>query len=151
MDAFRLAKKLVRSLTILNARRIWHLTRNEGPIAVWDRALFALGNRNPSAYRELEAKPRELVRQRKSPLAYQPKVSFAVATFNTPLLFLQEVVASVFAQTYSNWELCIADGASTAEGVVPFLRELAQAHPDRIKLALLPENRGIAGNQNEAV
>jgi GT2 family glycosyltransferase len=151
MDALRLAKKLVRSITLWNARRIVHLTRKEGPAAVWDRALFALANRNPSEYQELEAKPRELARQRKTKLPFEPRISFAMATFNTPLPFLREVVASVFNQTYSNWELCIADGASSAEGVVPYLRELVQAHPERVKLALLNDNRGIAGNQNEAI
>src|SRR6266404_5258321 len=123
MDAFRLARKLVGSLTIWNARRIWHLVRTQGPMAVWDRAVYAFGNKDANRYRELEARPRELVRQRKTPLPFQPKISLAVATFNTPLPFLNDLVGSVFAQTYPHWELCIADGASTSQGIVPFLND----------------------------
>jgi GT2 family glycosyltransferase len=151
MDAFRLARKVFGSLTIWNARRIWHLARTQGPMAVWDRALYAFGNKDANRYRELEARPRELARQRTTPLPFQPTISLAVATFNTPLPFLKDFVDSVFAQTYPNWELCIADGASTRDGVVPALNALARAPPDKIKLVLLPDNRGIAGNQNEAL
>ncbi len=151
MDALRLARKLVGSLTIWNARRVWHLTRTQGPLAVWDRAVYAFGNKDANRYRELEARPRELARQRKTPLPFQPKISFAVATFNTPLPFLKDLIDSVFAQTYPHWELCIADGASTKDGVIPYLQDLANTHSGKIKLVLLADNRGIAGNQNEAI
>jgi GT2 family glycosyltransferase len=151
MDAFRLVRKLLGSVSFWNVRRIWHLTRTQGPVAVWDRALFALGNYDDNRYRELEARPRELARQRRTPLPHQPKISLAVATFNTPLPFLKDLIQSVFDQTYPHWELCIADGASTTPGVISCLNDLVKAHPEKIKLTLLTENRGIAGNQNEAL
>lgn len=151
MDALRMAGKLVRSLTFWNARRIWFLTRTQGPMAVLERARFAFGERDKNSLKELEARPREIERQRKTPLPFQPKVSLAMATFNTPLPFLKDLLDSVFAQTYPNWELCIADGGSTTDGVIPILQDLISAHPDKVKLTLLPKNLGIAGNQNEAL
>ena len=34
-----------------------------------------------------------------------------VPLYNTPEKFLREMIESVQAQTYKNWELCLADGS----------------------------------------
>ena len=51
----------------------------------------------------------ELEKQKKYEFAYNPKISIIVPTYETPEMFLREMIESVQQQTYSNWELCIAE------------------------------------------
>ena len=60
------------------------------------------------------------------------------------------MVDSVMAQTYDKWELCLADDASTAPHVRPFLDRLARRDA-RVKVAHLPRNQGISGASNAAL
>ena len=60
----------------------------------------------------------ELEKQKKYEFAYNPKISIIVPTYETPEMFLREMIESVQQQTYSNWELCIADG-SVSDQVMP--------------------------------
>lgn len=91
----------------------------------------------------------ELERQRKIKFSYSPKISIIVPTFNTDLGFLKEMIDSVVYQSYSNWELCLADG-STNDKVYDYVKEL-QKTEDRVKINRLKENYGISGNTNEAL
>lgn len=92
---------------------------------------------------------RELERQKKVQFPVAPKISIAVPAYRTPEKFLREMVASVQAQTYPNWELCIADG-SLDGSLTPILTELADAD-ERIRFLTLDQNYGISGNTNEAL
>jgi len=76
------------------------------------------------------------------------KISIIVPTYNTKKEYLHDLIESVMRQTYDNWELCIADGGSYAQ-TVKELKKLCGSD-SRIKLKLLSENKGIAGNTNEA-
>ncbi len=82
--------------------------------------------------------------------SYQPKISIVTPTWNTPQLCLKEMIDSVLNQTYSNWELCIADGYSTSEETKNIIAEYARGD-SRIRVAFLDENLGIAGNSNAAL
>ena len=53
----------------------------------------------------------QLEEQRQTHFGYEPKVSILVPTYRTPLPLLKEMIDSVRAQSYENWELCIADGS----------------------------------------
>src|SRR5205807_9975841 len=55
-----------------------------------------------------------LNQQRATTFARRPTISIVVPTYNTPAAFLTAMIESVQAQTYSHWELCIADGNSSA-------------------------------------
>jgi GT2 family glycosyltransferase len=90
-----------------------------------------------------------LMRLRAHRFGRAPKVSVVVPVYNPPAAFLEAMIASVAAQTYANWELCLVDGASTAAHVRLIL-EKAAAGDSRIKVAFLTENRGIVGNSNAA-
>ncbi len=96
-----------------------------------------------------EPKPAELARQRAHRFSRSPKISIVVPVYNTPAKYLEAMVQSVLAQTYANWELCLAD-ASPAPHVRPILEKFAGTD-SRIRVEYLPENRGIAGNTNAAV
>lgn len=92
----------------------------------------------------------ELVQQRAHEFAYAPKISILVPTFNTPSLLLEEMMQSVFAQSYRNWELCIADGSDASSDARRIILDY-QKKDDRIKVTLLQENYGISGNTNQAL
>ncbi len=55
-----------------------------------------------------------LEKQRQSSREFPTRVKISLLTpvHNTPATFLEEMFASVLAQTYDNWELCIVDAAS---------------------------------------
>lgn len=76
-------------------------------------------------------------------------VSIVVPVYNTPELFLREMIESVINQTYSNWELCLADGGSDQE-TINILSEY-EKKDIRIKIKYLNENRGISENTNRAL
>ena len=92
----------------------------------------------------------ELTRQRSQRLGRNPKISIVVPVYNPPAAFLEAMIDSVRAQTYANWELCLADGASSAEHVRPILEE-ARASDSRIKVVRCPENGGISAASNAAL
>ncbi|MDB6170199.1 MAG: hyaD 1 [Verrucomicrobia bacterium] len=79
-----------------------------------------------------------------------PKISIVVPTYNTPAAFLAELLASVAAQYYPNWELCVADDASTQPHVRKMLAEAAKKDP-RIKTIFRPANGHISAATNSAL
>lgn len=90
----------------------------------------------------------DLARQRAHVFPYMPKISILVPLYNTPENFLRQMLDSVTAQTYPNWELCLADGSTTVQN----LGEIAASYGDsRIVYCKLEKNEGISGNSNEAI
>src|SRR5262249_10398971 len=83
-------------------------------------------------------------------LPCQPLLSVIMPVYNIEDCWLEKAVASVRAQVYPNWELCVADDASTAANVRPLLRRLA-AEDSRIKVRYLPQNSNISRPTNAAV
>lgn len=92
----------------------------------------------------------ELEKQRKHRFTYEPLISVAVPAFCTPETFLIQMVESLLAQTYSNWELCIANG-SPEDTVMKGVLEQYMKKDSRIHVSELTENKGIAGNTNAAL
>lgn len=90
----------------------------------------------------------ELQRQRSRKFAYNPKISIVVPAYRTPADFLQQMIRSVQEQSYTNWELCIAN-ASPEDGNMKRVLE-ASVKDARIRVRELAENKGIAENTNEA-
>jgi GT2 family glycosyltransferase len=83
-------------------------------------------------------------------LARKPLISVVVPTFNSDERLLREMVASVQAQIYPHWELCIADDASTQPHVKAVLQELAAAD-SRIKVVFRETNGHISEASNSAL
>ena len=79
-----------------------------------------------------------------------PLISILVPAYRTPEELLRAMIDSLRAQSYSNWELCIADASENDYDVLPVVEEY-QAKDRRIKYKLLPENRSIPENTNEAL
>lgn len=93
-----------------------------------------------------EPSTEELNEQRKFKFEYSPKISIIVPMYNTPENYFKELVESVKDQTYSNWELCLADGS-------PVKSDFIDKYIDdsRIVYKFLGENLGISGNSNAAI
>lgn len=89
----------------------------------------------------------ELEEQRKKEFKIKPKFSIVVPMYNTPVNFFEELVNCLKEQTYSNWELCLADGSPEKN------KELENIinSDKRIRYKFLDSNKGISGNTNEAL
>ena len=81
----------------------------------------------------------------------QVKISVIVPLYNTPIRYLKELIDSVRAQTYSNWELCFADGSDSEHSNVEEYLRGPLALDERIVYRKLEKNLGISGNTNEAL
>ena len=58
---------------------------------------------------------------------YNPKISIVMPTYNVSRKFLSECLDSILNQTYTNFEVCIADDCSTKEETkVKFVRSQAR-------------------------
>ena len=125
----------------LNLQDALRLERSEGPNDAYARWLDS---------RKL--RPRDLIRLRtlSRALSHQPKLSVIVATFDTTETHLRAALDSVFAQTYENWELCVADDASTQPQVRRILQEYAARSP-RVKTVFRSENGHISRATNSAL
>ncbi len=89
----------------------------------------------------------ELELQRQTKFEINPKFSIVIPMYNTPVNFFTELVDCLKAQTYSNWEMCLADGSPQKnEELDPIIKS-----DERIKYVFLNENKGISGNTNEAL
>lgn len=83
-------------------------------------------------------------------LPYQPSFSVLVPVYNTDEVWLEKCIESVLAQTYENWELCIADDASTKSHVRKILEKYA-GRDKRIKVGFRQTNGHISLASNTAL
>ena len=100
-------------------------------------------------YETLGPADRMALRRRLDSLGGQPLISILLPVYNPDLDLLRAAVDSVKQQIYDQWELCIADDASTEPRVRPFLQKLAAADK-RIRLTLREKNGHMAACSNSA-
>lgn len=82
-------------------------------------------------------------------LEFNPLISIITPTYNTPKKYLEEMIESVLKQTYKNFELCIADDASTSKDTIETLKKY-ENHPN-IKITYRNENGHISEASNSAL
>lgn len=109
-----------------------------------------IGREYEAWYEAHRATKAELDMQASVVFREMPLISILVPAYRTQEKFLREMIDSLRAQSYSNWELCIADASENEVDVLPIVEEY-QAKDERIKYKLLPENRSIPENTNEAL
>ena len=76
------------------------------------------------------------------------KFSILVPLYNTPEVFLRELITSVQKQDYSNWELCLADSSDDSHEYVERVCAEYANKDNRIIYRHLEDNYGISGNTN---
>lgn len=110
--------------------------------------------------------PEQAALERETAFDRPVRISILVPLYNTPEGFLREMLDSVLAQTYENWELCLADGSDAEHTYVgDICREyiekdgkylaakenmtnVSKKPESRIVYRKLAKNGGIAENTN---
>ena len=90
----------------------------------------------------------EAQRQRETRFDRSVRFSILVPLYNTPEKFLRQAIESVTAQTYSGWELCLAELSDAEQGEVGRICREYGAKDERIRYRKLAKNEGISGNTN---
>lgn len=93
---------------------------------------------------------KERKRQSEEQFNDTPLISIIVPVYLPEKKHLDAMIQSVKAQTYANWQLCLANGSGTNLELERTLKQYA-TYDERIKTARLKENRGISGNTNVAL
>ena len=175
LGAFRVAKQRGMGLGYL-ARRASDVFRREGLVGVRQRARRMLypqqipandgisgdaPNRGQAdlvrsysswvaAYDMLGDKELADLRRQLEVLEAKPLISLVMPVYNPQADDLQRAIASVQAQVYPHWELCICDDASPGTQTRLLLEALAR-EDSRIRLAFHVENRHISRATNTAI
>lgn len=92
----------------------------------------------------------ELERQRKEAWDNGPVFSIVMPLYKTPERYLREMLDSIVAQTYPNWELCLADGSPKGAEVYKTVKRYMDKD-SRIRYKKLGSNQGISENTNAAM
>ena len=101
-------------------------------------------------YDTLADSDRSALRNAVSRLKQQPLISVVMPTYNADPAWLRQAIESVRSQIYENWELCIADDASSSEVAIAVLKEY-EALDARIKVVFRAENGHISLASNSAM
>lgn len=118
----------------------------------WNRMKDARAD--DAAYRrwfeQHRAKPGDLACQRVASVAfaYRPLVSIVVPCYKTDRVYLRELLDSVLAQSYDNWELLLMDASPEWDAVANLA---AAANDERVCRIELPGNGGIVLNTNAGI
>ena len=115
-----------------------------GP-AFWAALERVAGGDTTYEKRLLSAAEREM--QRDAVWDKRELFSVLVPAYETDVRHFHEMIASVQAQTYGDWELVIADASPTDK----LTREMGHYKDSRIRYLRLKENKGISENTNAAL
>jgi GT2 family glycosyltransferase len=102
------------------------------------------------SYDALSDDDRRLIALHIDQLSEGPRISIVMPVYNTPAKWLRAAITSVRTQLYPNWELCIADDASSEPHVREIL-ESATRGDSRIKVVYRTVNGHISAASNSAL
>ena len=87
---------------------------------------------------------------KKNDFSFSPLISIVTPTYNTEKTYLISMIESVLGQVYQNWELCIADDASTSRDTLETLHHFEKLDP-RINVVYRESNGHISEASNSAL
>lgn len=102
------------------------------------------------AFDTLSDTERDAIRTRIGTLASTPLISVVMPVYNPGIEWLRAAIESMRAQLYDNWELCVADDASTDSQVRDILEEYC-SKDSRIKAVHRAVNGHISAASNSAL
>lgn len=149
-------------------KHVWRTYKDEGINGIKRRVIFSatLGAPSPvnqysqpnhndysewvRRYDTLSDRDRKKIENRIGQLHRTPLISVVMPVYNPPLNMLEDAIRSVQDQLYPNWELCIADDASTDGNVRKLLQRYAD-NDSRIKVVFRKKNGHISAASNSAL
>lgn len=97
-----------------------------------------------------ESEDPSLIAQKLESFKIKPKISILLPVYNTPEELLIECLNSVKSQSYTHWELCIADDNSSLPCVKKVIDDFAR-EDTRVKVVYRSENGHISKASNTAL
>ncbi|MCG2721290.1 MAG: glycosyltransferase, partial [Thermodesulfovibrionales bacterium] len=91
---------------------------------------------------------RRLLTDASTQFEYRPLISIIMPVYNVEPRWLKAAVKSIIQQIYTNWELCIADDASTNKKTLEFLK--CYENHENIKIVFRTKNGHICAASNSA-
>jgi len=101
-------------------------------------------------YDRLGAQDLQAIGESSARLEYRPLISVLMPVYNTDERWLRAAIESIRNQHYPDWELCVADDASTDPKVGEVLRQF-QSQDSRIKVVFRKVNGHISAASNSAL
>lgn len=92
----------------------------------------------------------KVIAQEAKDFSYQPLISVILPVYNVEEIWLRKCIDSVRNQLYTNWELCVADDASTKEHIAIVLKEYMNID-NRIKVVFREVNGHISETSNSSI
>lgn len=143
-----------------NLRKTAHYIKRNGIKASFYRALEGVLEKKEriatefDVFNEIEKKENYEAQSQRQ-FTHNYKISVIVPVYEPKKEYFVKMVESVLMQSYSSYELCIADASASniAEKAVDEIRKqyLDKASSDKLKYKRLGENKGISENTNEAL
>lgn len=126
----------ISSLVKKSVQKIHEIQQSKGQYGTW--------------LKENKVTRQELKRQRNTTFPEDIRISIVVPLYRTDKYLLKELINSVLAQTYGNWELCLSDGSGKDSPIREALEEY-QKKDSRIRVVFHEEQLKISENTNAAI
>lgn len=147
LDVIKWSARIPRKAGLL--KKGLYSLRYNGPRATWHKAVDKINSNNIAQTVKYPLfSDEELALQREHTFTQKIRFSIVVPLYNTPARFLREMIKSVLAQSYTDWELCMADGSGPWHGAVRRICQKYMQQDNRIRYEKLEKNLGISGNTN---
>ncbi len=98
---------------------------------------------------EITLNKRSQIKKELGNLEYKPLISIIMPVYNVDVKWIKEAIKSIKKQIYTNWELCIADDASTDPKLISYLHRISKS--PRIKVTFRKKNGHISEASNTAL
>lgn len=103
-------------------------------------------------YKKINPDAKRLDEQRNYKFAENYKFSILIPVYRPNVKYFSAMLDSIAAQTYTNWQVCLADGSGEGYMVENTVEDYVKRYgTDKVKYVKLENNLGIAENTNAAM
>lgn len=87
-----------------------------------------------------------------NPISEEPLISICIPAYKPDMKYFKTAIESVEAQTYTNWQICIADDNSCSDKLNDFIAKLIKKHGAcKVRAIKRSENGNISKSTNSAI